>query len=90
MTNDKLSWLEISVADLTSDNQKLYASLKKAQEQTAKIRSDFEAAIRKQAASMVPEGNDLAFSYRFGKISVALVPMEKPKASAKNTFKLGK
>jgi hypothetical protein len=90
MTNDKLSWLEISVADLTSDNQKLYASLKKAQEQTAKIRSDFEAAVRTQAASMVPEGNDLAFSYRFGKISVALVPQEKPKASAKNTFKLGK
>ena len=90
MTNDKLSWLEISVDDLTSDNQKLYATLKKAQEQTAKIRSDFEAAIRKQAASLVPEGSDLAFSYRFGKISVAIVPMEKPKASAKNTFKLGK
>lgn len=89
MSNDKLSWLEIDPADLNTDNQKLYKLLKDAQEKTRKIREDFEAGVCKQAAAMIPEGHTLAFGYRFGKLSVAAVPAEKPKAKAKNTFKLG-
>jgi len=91
MSNDKLAWLQIDISDLNADNQKLYATLKKAQEQTAKIRADFEAAVRVHAKAMIPEGHDLAFGYRFGRLSVALVPKDEPKkSSAKNTFKLGK
>jgi hypothetical protein len=90
MDNSKLVWMQVEISDLTADNQKLYAALKKAQEQTAKIRADFEEAVRKQASAMIPEGHTLAFGYRFGRLSVAAVPVEKPKAAAKNVFKLGK
>lgn len=90
MSNDKLAWMELPVSDLTSDNQKLYATLKDAQSKTAKLRADFEAAVRKQAEKMIPADHDLLFSYRFGKVSVATAPKtDKPKASSKNTFKLG-
>lgn len=89
MSNDKLDWMEVNVADLSADNQKLYALLKDAQAKTAKLRADFEEGVRKQASKMIPEGHTLAFGYRFGRLSVAAVPTEKPKASSKNTFKLG-
>ena len=89
-SSEKLNWLQVEISDLSPDNQKLYATLKKAQEQTAKIREDFENSVRKQAADMIPEGHTLAFGYRFGRLSVAAVPAEKPKVAAKNVFKLSK
>ena len=89
MSNDKLSWLEIDPSELNTDNQKLYKLLKDAREKTNKIKQDFEEGVRKQAAAMIPEGHTLAFGYNFGKLSVAAVPLQKPKAKAKNTFKLG-
>jgi hypothetical protein len=88
MSNDKLAWMQIEVSDLSAENQKLYATLKDAQSKTAKIREAFEEGVRKQASSMIPEGHTLAFGYRFGRLSVAAVPAEKPKAAAKNVFKL--
>ena len=81
--------MEIDPSELTSENQGLYKALKDAQAKTAKIRADFEEGVRKQASKMIPEGHTLAFGYRFGKLSVAAVPAEKPKSKSKNTFKLG-
>lgn len=88
-SNEKLNWMEIDPSDLSTENQGLYKALKDAQAKTAKIRADFEEGVRKQASKMIPEGHTLAFGYRFGKLSVAAVPEEKPKAKSKNTFKLG-
>ena len=88
--NKDVQWLQIDPSDLNTDNQKLYKLLKDAQEKTRKIREDFEEGVRKQAHAMIPEGHTLAFGYKFGRLSVAAVPAEKPKAAAKNVFKLSK
>jgi hypothetical protein len=92
MTNGikDVQWLQIDPSELSADNQKLYGLLKDAQQKTAKIRADFEEGVRKQAAAMIPEGHTLAFGYKFGRLSVAAVPAEKPKAAVKNVFKLSK
>lgn len=87
---NEATWMQVELSDLNEKSRKLYDAYKAAAAQTAEIRKDFEAAFLAQAKDVVPEGMTLAFGYKFGRLSVAAVPMEKPKAAAKNTFKLGR
>lgn len=94
MTNasEKANWLNVELSDLNEKSAKLYATYKDAASKAASIRKDFEASFIEQATKVgvVPEGFTLAFGYKFGKLSVALVPAEKPKAVTKNAFRLSK
>lgn len=94
MTNasEKANWLNVELSDLNEKSAKLYAAYKDAASKAASIRKDFEASFIAQAQSVnaIPEGMTLAFGYKFGKLSVAAVPAEKPKAAVKNAFRLSK
>ena len=91
MTNasdEKANWIAVDLDDMNEKPRKLYDAYKQASAKTAEIRKDFEAAFIAQAKPHMDEGTTLAFGYKFGRLSVLVVPAEKPKAKAKNTFKL--
>lgn len=87
---NEVTWMQVQLSDLNEKSHKLYDAYKAASQKTAEIRKDFETSFIAQAKDVLPDGMTLAFGYKFGRLSVATVPAEKPKAAAKNTFKLGK
>ena len=87
---NEVTWMQVELSDLNEKSRKLYDAYKSAAQKTAEIRKDFEASFIAQAKDVLPDGMTLAFGYKFGRLSVAAVPAEKPKAAAKNTFKLGR
>lgn len=72
------TWVEVDLDTLTTDQRDAYEMYKVAQRQAAQLRQAFETAV----AQDVPMGSRMVFGYRFGKLSVALVPDDsKPKAA---------
>lgn len=77
-------WVTINLDTLTSDQRKAYETYKVAQRAAAEMREAFETLMRD--ATQVPKGMKLAFGYRFGQLSTALVvddskPKGQPKAA---------
>jgi nucleoside diphosphate kinase len=87
---NEVTWMQVELSDLNEKSRKLYDAYKEASAKTAEIRRDFEASFLAQAekAGVVPNGMTIAFGYKFGRLSVAAVPAEKPKAATKNAFRL--
>lgn len=69
-------WREVSPDTLPTETRKLYDDYKEAQRYAASQREAFEAAMSSIAAC--PQGQRLAFGYRFGKLSIAVIPDDKP------------
>jgi hypothetical protein len=72
-------WTTLDVETFSDDLQALYYSYRKAQDAANTQRKAFEAAM--SAKLELPSHLTLAFGYRFGKLSVAIVPKAKPSAS---------
>ena len=73
------TWNNIDPASLPEDLAKLYYAYQQAQSAASTARKLFESECN-EAFDCGP-GNRLAFGYKFGKLSVALVP-DAPRASA--------
>lgn len=74
-------WNDLDVADFSEATQAAYEVYKVAQREAAKLRQAFEQAAQGEMAP--PEGMRVAFGYRFGKLSAALVADERKPAKAK-------
>ena len=72
-------WNNIDPASLPEDLAKLYYAYQQAQAKASDARKLFESECNE--AFDCGKGNRLAFGYKFGKLSVALVP-DAPRASA--------
>ena len=69
-------WQSLDVDTLSNDIQALYFTYRKAQEHASTQRKAFEAAM--SAKIELPTHLSLAFGYKFGKLSVAIVPVKRP------------
>lgn len=69
-------WREVSPDTLPTETRRLYDEYKEAQRFAASQREAFESAMSDIAA--LPSGSRLAFGYRFGKLSIAVIPDDKP------------
>lgn len=75
-------WQDIDLDTLSDEQRAAYEAYKVAQRQAAALRKGFEDTMQ----AGLPEGKRLAFGYRFGKLSAAVVEDDrkagKPKAKA--------
>lgn len=87
---DKLNWQTVDVDTLPRDLRQLYDAYKDAARIAAERRTAFEDAICGPLAKMLSArpGQDVAFAYRFGQLSVALTDKHIPKAKA-NALRFG-
>ncbi len=78
-TESKADWQQLDIATLSPDLQSAYFEYKRNQDIANKARKAFETAM--SAKLELPAHLALAFGYRFGNLSVAIVPAERPKTS---------
>lgn len=71
----KADWQSLDIATLSDDLQAAYYAYRKAQDLANKSRLEFEAAM--EAKIELPDHLRLAFGYKFGKLSVAIVRAER-------------
>jgi hypothetical protein len=71
----KAGWQSLDIATLSDDLQAAYYAYRKAQDAANKSRLEFEAAMK--AKIELPDHLRLAFGYKFGKLSVAIVRAER-------------
>ena len=71
-TDKAADWQQLDVATLSRDLQAAYFDYRKAQDAADKLRHAFEAAMSGKVE--LPSHLKLAFGYKFGRISVAIVP----------------
>jgi predicted transcriptional regulator len=88
---NKLSWLEVDASSLPKPLKASYGELKSAQSLAKEKKQAFEAAMISEAAERghITADQTLMFSYRFGKLSMAIGEKKQetaPKAS-KNAFR---
>ena len=72
-------WQSLDVDTLSPDLQQLYLAYRKAADHANTQRKAFETAM--QSKLELPSHLTLACGYRFGKLSVAIVPKSRPKSS---------
>jgi hypothetical protein len=86
MARELLSkWTEINPKEALSANAlKAYEAYKAAYKQAADLRAKFEAQLQADAVSgkVVTDGQELAISYNFGKLSLAIAKKEADKGTA--------
>lgn len=84
----ELDWQEVDAASVKGN--KPYDEYLAARKAASLKRELFEKAFIEAArkAKKVPDGQTLRFSYKFGKLSVALDDEDKPKKADAGTFKL--
>lgn len=71
-------WREVDATTLPAGLAALYSDYKTAQRLATDARTAFEAAFNEMAG--VKAGQRLGFGYRFGKLSVAVLPDDRPLA----------
>jgi hypothetical protein len=71
-------WREVDTTALPTGLAALYSDYKAAQRLATDARTAFEAAFSEMAN--VPASQRLGFGYRFGKLSVAVLPNDRPTA----------
>lgn len=84
MAKQELNWTELNPAsDLSKEAKGLYDTYKAQYAKAKEARVAFEAAMSKEAETrkVTDENTRLAFSYNFGRLSLAIAPKEAAKAS---------
>ena len=74
---DKPDWASLEVNTLSPDLQEAYYAYRKAQDAANKLRLAFESRMTDKVE--LPDHLRLAFAYKFGKVSVAIVKAERPR-----------
>lgn len=78
-TETKANWLTIDPASLPVAIAKQYVNYKDAYKEMKAERVAFEEAL--SGAIAPPKGKRVVFGYNFGKLSIAIVEDDKPKAA---------
>lgn len=81
---DKLNWVELNPSkDLSADAKKAYDTYKAVYAKAKEARTAFEAIMQAEAEkrNVVTDATRVAFSYNFGRLSLAIAPKEAAKAS---------
>lgn len=76
-----VTWVQVDVSTFSAEAQVAYSEYKDAQRKAAQLRVAFEAVATEGLD--VPAGMKVAFGYKFGKLSVALVEGTAIKAAPK-------
>jgi hypothetical protein len=80
----ELKWVELNPSsDLSKEAQVAYAAYKATYAKAKEARAAFEAIVSKeaQARKVHDDTQRVAFSYNFGRLSVAIAPKEAAKAA---------
>ena len=73
----ELEWTQLDPASLSPDLRKAYDTYKEAARHAESLRKTFEAAMTNAIDPL--EGEKVVFGYRFGKLSLAIAPADKPR-----------
>ena len=73
----KADWQTLDISTLSPDLGKLYHDYRQVQAHANTARKAFEDAM--SAKVELPNQLALAFGYKFGKVSIAIVPAERPR-----------
>lgn len=92
---NKVVWETLDVDSLSDELKDEYFAYRKAQDAANKLRLAFEASMelinetewKRQTGKAFPDHLRLAFGYKFGKISIAIVPAER-KGARKSALSL--
>ncbi len=85
-TASTATWTQIDTDSLPTAIAKQYANYKSAYAEMKAERKAFEDALAEKLA--VPAGKRAVFGYNFGKLSIAIVDDDKPKAKASSAVSL--
>lgn len=79
----KATWRNVDINSLPKALREEYEQYKRGYAAMKAARETFEENLRSALASATPTGKRIVFGYNFGKLSLAFVDAESPKASAK-------
>ena len=79
----KADWHNVDIDSLPKAIRDEYDTYKQSYAAMKAAREAFETAMCTALASATPTGKRIVFGYNFGKLSLAIVDAESPKASAK-------
>jgi hypothetical protein len=79
---DGLEWKAVVISGDDKEGMKLWSEFQKAQQVAKKAREALETLGRKRYADRTPEGQEVIFSYRFGKFSRAFRPIQAKRATS--------
>ncbi len=90
MSKDNLDWTEIDIDTLPGDLRKLHDSWHTKAQAAGEARKALEAALTAAlaGAGIVPDGYAPIFSYRWGKVSMALKDASAVKSTSNGKAKL--
>jgi hypothetical protein len=80
-----LVWCNVETDDIPASALELYNQYKTLQRQAAHARETFEAEFSAALNITPTSATRLVFGYKFGKLSIAVAPNDKPKAQPKRT-----
>jgi len=73
----EIEWTQLDPDSLSPDLRASYNDYRQAAKAAAVLRTEFEARMTDAIDPL--DGEKLAFGYKFGKLSIAIVPADKPK-----------
>jgi len=73
----EIEWTQLDPDSLSLELRKAYDAYRQAAKAAAILRTTFEAHMTNAIDPL--DGEKLAFGYKFGKLSLAIVPADKPK-----------
>ena len=73
----EIAWTQLDPDSLSADLRKAYEEYRAAAKAAATLRTAFEARMTNAIDPL--DGEKVAFGYKFGKLSIAIVPADKPK-----------
>ena len=83
--NINLTWRNVDTTDLTSDQLAAYEAYKSAQRTAAQLRDAFEAKFSADLGFTDTSPSRIVFGYKFGKLSIAVAPNDKPRKAKATT-----
>lgn len=78
-TTDNLTWRNVDPTDIPPAALALYTEYKALQRQAAAARDKFEAEFSLSLGITPDHAQRIVFGYKFGKLSIAVAPNDKPK-----------
>ena len=73
----EIEWTQLDPDSLSADLRKAYEEYRTAAKAAATLRTAFEARMTNAIDPL--DGEKVAFGYKFGKLSIAIVPADRPK-----------
>ena len=84
-STDNLAWRNVDTDDIPASALDLYNDYKALRCKAAAARELFEDAFATSVGLTPTSPQRLVFGYKFGKLSIAVAPNDKPKAAPKRT-----